>query len=82
MIASTFERTWAVETFGAEARCRAFIEEYAKRGQQPPIKDDLWEEASDVIGPQLNREAFNRAWRNAAPDSWKKQGRKKAESFD
>lgn len=72
----------AKTTYGAEARCRALIEQYAQCGQQPATKEELWKEASKAIGPQLKREGFNKAWAAAAPESWKKQGRKRQESID
>jgi hypothetical protein len=58
----------------AEVECRHWLENLTER---PAHKDAAFEAAREAVASvgTLTRKAFDHAWRDAAPDEWKKQGR-------
>ncbi len=59
-----------------QKRCEDWIKAKASAGEGPFKKDALFEEARRSLEGQLSRRAFERAWAAAAPEDWKKPGRK------
>ncbi len=65
-----------VTELSPQKRCEALIKAIVNAGSWRK-KDDCWHEAVQSI-PELSKRAFNQAWSNAAPDHWKKSGRRSA----
>tara|TARA_R110002110_G_scaffold137735_4_gene323094 strand:- start:849 stop:1472 length:624 start_codon:yes stop_codon:yes gene_type:complete len=57
------------------AACRDWIEALAANGESPDSKDALYAVAQTRF-PQLSRRGFDAAWSQAAPESWRKPGRR------
>ena len=74
--------TSAVTTVGAETKCRQWIEERAAAGNAPANRNALFKEAHKKFRKTLSRRGFDRAWAVAAPDEWKKPGRKSRRRID
>ena len=69
-------KTAFVGTVKAETDCRKWIEQKAAAGETPANSSALYSEARERFGNNLSRRAFDRAWAAAAPEEWKKPGRK------
>ncbi len=63
-------------TTKAQRECARWITELASQGHMPGNKESLWEEANKKWGGRLSRRGFDRAWASAAPEDWKRSGRK------
>ncbi len=57
------------------AACRDWIEALAANGESPDSKDALYAVAQTRF-PQLSRRGFDAAWSQAAPEGWRKPGRR------
>ena len=69
-------------TIAAETTCRQWIERKAETGEKPANRKSLYDEARTEIGPALSKRAFTRAWATAAPDDWKRPGKKSTRRID
>ena len=72
-IAKILQSTAPAGTAGAEARCRTWLESLPVK--PIPGKGDLSVQAQKKFHG-LSRRGFDRAWATAAPDGWKRPGRK------
>lgn len=59
-----------------ETQCRKWIAELAAQGVTPRSREDLFSQALSKFPQGLTRRGFDRCWDNAAPESWKRAGRK------
>jgi hypothetical protein len=59
-----------------ETKCRQWIAQLAAQGVIPRSRDDLFSRALTDFPNGLSRRAFDRCWDNAAPENWKRAGRK------
>ena len=59
-----------------ESKCRRWMAELAAQEFIPRSRDDLFSQALSKFPEGLTRRGFDRCWDSAAPDSWKRAGRK------
>ncbi len=69
--------TRVTPTIRAETEARRYLKEQVRLGSWRP-KSDHFEKARVICGDGLSRRAFERAWRDVAPDDWRAQGRRPA----
>lgn len=58
-----------------EVRCVKFIRQLAKESPERPTKRDVEAKARSILGDRLTHSAFDRAWKEAVPEAWKRPGR-------
>jgi hypothetical protein len=56
-------------------QCHRWIRERAKNDERPRTRGELWKEAQNIF-KDLSERSFNKAWDSAAPDEWKRPGRR------
>ncbi len=59
-----------------ESKCRQWMAELAAQGVIPRNRDDLFTQALSNFPEGLTRRGFDRCWDSAAPENWKRAGRK------
>ena len=69
-------------TVAAERECEQWIAGFASQEYKPANKEALRHEAMEKWSSQLSRRSFDRAWARAAPDDWKRSGRKSKHRID
>jgi hypothetical protein len=69
-------RHGARSVVSVETSCRQWIADLAAQDVVPRSRDDLFSQAIAKFPNGLSRRGFDRCWDNAAPESWKRAGRK------
>ncbi len=69
-------------TFKAETDCQKWIAQKAAAGETPASRSALYSEARARFGNKLSQRSFDRAWTAAAPEEWKKPGRKSSRRIE
>ena len=63
-------------TAGAESRCLTWLKQQVASGVLLK-REEAFQQARALIGPELSERAFRRAWKRSAPPKWKRGGRRR-----